>query len=55
MLAYPYRGFWHPADTIKERASLEAAYASGCRPWMLWEQSCEQSPLLDLVAPGTGR
>ena len=55
MLAYPYRGFWHPADTIKERASLEVAYASGCRPWMLWEQSCEQSPLLDLVAPGTGR
>lgn len=37
MLAYPYRGFWHPADTVKERAVLEAAYDSGRCPWMLWE------------------
>jgi glucose-1-phosphate cytidylyltransferase len=37
MLAYPYRGFWQPADTVKERAELEAAYAQGERPWMLWE------------------
>jgi glucose-1-phosphate cytidylyltransferase len=36
--AYPYRGFWPPADTVKERAALEAAYESGRRPWMLWEQ-----------------
>jgi glucose-1-phosphate cytidylyltransferase len=38
LLAYPYRGFWQPADTVKERAALEAAYARGERPWMLWEQ-----------------
>ncbi|TCO65123.1 glucose-1-phosphate cytidylyltransferase [Actinocrispum wychmicini] len=37
LLAYPYRGFWQPADTVKERAALEAGYAQGERPWMLWE------------------
>ncbi|MBV8933763.1 MAG: glucose-1-phosphate cytidylyltransferase, partial [Kutzneria sp.] len=25
LLAYPYRGFWQPADTVKERAMLDAA------------------------------
>jgi glucose-1-phosphate cytidylyltransferase len=39
LLAYPYRGFWQPADTVKERAALDAAYDSGDRPWMLWEHS----------------
>jgi glucose-1-phosphate cytidylyltransferase len=38
MLAYRHRGFWQPADTIKERTALEAAYQSGRRPWMLWEE-----------------
>ncbi|AHI01789.1 glucose-1-phosphate cytidylyltransferase [Kutzneria viridogrisea] len=38
LMAYPYRGFWQPADTVKERAALDAAYSSGDRPWMLWEQ-----------------
>ena len=38
LLAYPYRGFWQPADTVKERVALENAYRSGDRPWMLWER-----------------
>ncbi|ASO22922.1 glucose-1-phosphate cytidylyltransferase [Actinoalloteichus hoggarensis] len=37
LLAYPYRGFWQPADTVKERAALENAYLLGDRPWMLWD------------------
>jgi glucose-1-phosphate cytidylyltransferase len=37
--AYPYRGFWQPADTVKERVALEHAYRSGDRPWMLWERA----------------
>ena len=36
--AYPYQGFWQPADTVKEKAALNAAYSSGNRPWMLWEK-----------------
>ena len=38
MLAYRHRGFWQPADTIKERTAMEAAYRSGNRPWMRWDQ-----------------
>jgi glucose-1-phosphate cytidylyltransferase len=36
MLAYRHRGFWHPADTPKERTALEAMYRSGNCPWMPW-------------------
>lgn len=38
VLAYPYDGFWMPADTVKERSQLEAMYASGVRPWALWDE-----------------
>ncbi|MGQ0576914.1 MAG: sugar phosphate nucleotidyltransferase [Pseudonocardia sp.] len=37
MLAYPYRGFWHPADTVKERIALETMYQSGRAPWTVWQ------------------
>jgi glucose-1-phosphate cytidylyltransferase len=37
LLSYRYQGFWHPADTVKERTALEAIYRSGHSPWMLWE------------------
>jgi glucose-1-phosphate cytidylyltransferase len=38
LLGYRHQGFWQPADTVKERHALEAAYRTGNRPWMLWEQ-----------------
>ena len=41
LLAYPYRGFWQPADTAKERAMLEEAWTSGRRPWMVWSDRGE--------------
>ncbi|MBK1784136.1 glucose-1-phosphate cytidylyltransferase [Prauserella cavernicola] len=41
LLAYPYRGFWKPTDTVKERAALDEAYAHGQRPWALWENERE--------------
>jgi len=44
MLAYRHRGFWQPADTVKERTALEAAYQGGTRPWMLWENNTGQGP-----------
>jgi len=52
MMAYPYRGFWQPADTVKERTALEAAYQSGTRPWMLWdpERGAERTPLQATIA-----
>jgi len=37
LLAHRHQGFWQSADTIKERVRLDASYASGERPWMVWE------------------
>ena len=50
MLAYPYRGFWHPADTIKERTALEAAYRAGQAPWMVWNGVGDRDPLQAAIA-----
>lgn len=38
LLAYPYRGFWAPLDTMKDRFQLERLYSTGARPWMVWEE-----------------
>ena len=51
MSAYRHRGFWQPADTVKERNALEAAYQSGARPWMLWEaHDTDRDPLQAAIA-----
>lgn len=42
LLAYPYDGFWKPADTFKERAALDELWRDGARPWAVWER--EPSP-----------
>ncbi|WP_300614215.1 sugar phosphate nucleotidyltransferase [Trebonia sp.] len=36
-LAYPYKGYWSPADTVKERAQMEEMYHRGNCPWMIWD------------------
>ena len=37
VLAYPHKGYWSPADTVKERAQLEEMYNQGYCPWMIWD------------------
>jgi glucose-1-phosphate cytidylyltransferase len=37
VLAYPHKGYWSPADTVKERAQLEEMYQRGNCPWMVWD------------------
>lgn len=37
--AYPYDGFWMPADTVKERVALENLATSGEAPWQLWREN----------------
>ena len=32
LLAYPHKGYWSPADTVKERAQLEEMYHRGQLP-----------------------
>ena len=44
VFGYKYDGFWKPADTFKERAELDAGYARGDRPWMLWEHAKDALP-----------
>ena len=50
MLAYKHDGFWHPADTVKERTALEASYRAGTSPWMLWETPGTRDPLQAAIA-----
>lgn len=37
VIAYPWKGYWTPADTVKERAQLEEMYYRGNCPWMIWD------------------
>ena len=37
VLAYPYKGYWSPADTVKERAQLDEMYHRANCPWMIWD------------------
>ena len=37
VLAYPFKGYFTPADTVKERVQLEEMYYRGHCPWMVWD------------------
>ena len=52
VLAYPYRGYWSPADTVKERAQLEDMFQAGTCPWMVWDP--ERSGLNRQINGGSG-
>jgi glucose-1-phosphate cytidylyltransferase len=49
VLAYPYKGYWSPADTVKERAQLEEMYYRADCPWMIWDP--ERSGMSETSAP----
>ena len=54
VLAYTYKGYWSPADTVKERAHLEDMYNSGNCPWMVWDperSGAEAQLAVDLHQP----
>lgn len=36
MSAYKHYGFWHPMDTMRDKAELEGLWASGKAPWKTW-------------------
>jgi glucose-1-phosphate cytidylyltransferase len=55
VLAYPYKGYWSPADTVKERANLEEMYLRGNCPWMIWDPDrSAMDPPLNAALPGPG-
>jgi len=37
LMAYEHPGFFQPMDTLRDRNSLEALWASGKAPWKLWD------------------
>ncbi|WP_040159986.1 glycosyltransferase family protein [Mobilicoccus massiliensis] len=49
--AYPYDGFWMPADTVKERTVLEQLATSGAAPWQLWRDNGTLAPTQPAAAP----
>ncbi|HEY7596060.1 MAG TPA: glucose-1-phosphate cytidylyltransferase, partial [Actinophytocola sp.] len=53
LLAYPYRGFWKPTDTVKEKAALDTGYARGERPWALWDGDRKIDRVIDRVPART--
>jgi len=56
VLAYPYKGYWSPADTVKERAQLEEMYHRGTCPWMLWDpERSDTSQRAKAASPEVGR
>jgi glucose-1-phosphate cytidylyltransferase len=36
LAAYPYRGFWHAMDTVRDRNYLQRLWDSGEAPWKKW-------------------
>ena len=37
LFAYKHVGFWHPVDTLRDKAHLEELWATGRAPWKLWD------------------
>ncbi len=56
MRAVPYRGFWAPMDTLKERNFLEGLHRSGTSPWAVWrdEPARPAHSDVDLVVQAIG-
>ncbi|HVX47404.1 MAG TPA: sugar phosphate nucleotidyltransferase [Mycobacteriales bacterium] len=56
MRAVPYRGFWAPMDTLKERNYLEGLHRSGSSPWAVWRgEPAQRKPSApELFVPAIG-
>jgi len=37
MVAYRYKGFWQPMDTLRDKNLLEKLWETGKAPWKTWE------------------
>ena len=37
LITFPYRGFWAPMDTLKDKQTLDSLLESGRAPWAVWE------------------
>ena len=37
LCAFRHAGFWQPMDTLRDKTTLEALWASGAAPWKIWK------------------
>jgi len=44
LITFPYRGFWAPMDTLKDKQTLDSLLESGRAPWAVWELAAERAP-----------
>lgn len=45
LMAFRHTSFWHPMDTPRDRATLEALWASGDAPWQTWASPVSVQPV----------
>ena len=55
VIAYPYKGYWSPADTVKERVQLDERYHRADCPWMIWDPERSGLPAPNFDAPSDRR
>lgn len=41
--AFFHQGFWHPMDTLRDKNTLEAFWATDKAPWKLWEDMTQST------------
>lgn len=52
LVSYRNQGFWACMDTLKEKKMFDDMYASGNRPWAVWENTPDLEPeVRPLVTP----
>jgi glucose-1-phosphate cytidylyltransferase len=54
VLAHPYKGYWSPADTVKDRAQLEEMFHRGNCPWMIWDPERSGTPAAEAAVVPSG-
>jgi len=38
LMAYPWAGFWHCMDTLKDKTDFDRMEANGACPWRVWQE-----------------
>ena len=51
VMAYQYKGYWSPADTVKERIHLDERYHRSDCPWMIWDPERSGLPARSVDSP----
>jgi glucose-1-phosphate cytidylyltransferase len=53
LVAFRHDGFWHPMDSLRDKAVLEGLWAAGSAPWQVWETETRRPKPATRAAPLT--